>query len=351
MENDKVLKRIYYDEKNYAGVNELYRIVKTRHYNISKEYIKAWLNKQSGHVMQTEKVGKQNYLPIYSEIPYAFQMDLTFFPRYKNVNKGYYVLFTAININTRYAYAYIAKDKEMDTILDLIKEMEKKTVINSFTSDYGGEFYNTKFREYCESKNISNYFVKDDSHKLGIINRFHRTLKEKLTKHFVINKTTKWIDVIDKIVYNYNRSFNRGIGSTPYNVENNPLLEATILEQKKAVTGIVKKSVPEFVVGDKVMLKRKRELFDDKMTSKHINKKYVVVGVTANSLQLVDSKGKQIKVKKSTATKVNNDVVDHVHETNDVEEDVQRNRRIPKSDVDTNLILQGKRVRKQKVRD
>lgn len=43
------------------------------------------------------KVGNNNYLPIYSDAEYAFQIDLTFFPRYKKQNKNYEVLFTAIN--------------------------------------------------------------------------------------------------------------------------------------------------------------------------------------------------------------------------------------------------------------
>ncbi len=35
--------------------------------------------------------------------------------------------------NARYAHAYYAKNKEMNTILDMLKDMEKKTVINSIS--------------------------------------------------------------------------------------------------------------------------------------------------------------------------------------------------------------------------
>ena len=54
---------------------------------------------------------KKQYLPIYSDTPYAFQIDLTFFDSAKRLNDGYNILFTAININTRFAYAYYSKDK------------------------------------------------------------------------------------------------------------------------------------------------------------------------------------------------------------------------------------------------
>ena len=98
-----------------------------------------WLAKQqTTQLVNERKPGAKNiYLPIYSELPYSlyiFQIDLTFFPKYKEQNRGYDVLFTAININTRFVYAYPAKSKHMDTILDIIKKMESKTIINSFTS-------------------------------------------------------------------------------------------------------------------------------------------------------------------------------------------------------------------------
>ena len=47
------------------------------------------------------------------------------------------------------------------------------------------------------------------------INRFHRTLKEKLLKYFTANDNTRWIDVIDKIIKNYNNTVNSSTGYTP----------------------------------------------------------------------------------------------------------------------------------------
>ena len=64
------------------------------------------------------------------------------FPRFKKQNSGFYVLYTAININTRFAYAYFSKDKESKTILDMLKKQEEKTIINSITCDEGTEFKN-----------------------------------------------------------------------------------------------------------------------------------------------------------------------------------------------------------------
>ena len=100
------------------------------------------------------------------------------FSRNKKQNSEYYVLFTVININTRFGYAYYAKDIEMPTILKFVKDMEKKTEINAIEADKGSEFNNSEFKTFCEENNIILDLIKSDSHKLGIINRWHRAIKE-----------------------------------------------------------------------------------------------------------------------------------------------------------------------------
>ena len=52
------------------------------------------------------------------------------------------------------------------------------------------------------------FFIKNDGHKLGIINRFHRTLQEKLITYFINSNTVKWVNAVDDIIYNYDHSVN-----------------------------------------------------------------------------------------------------------------------------------------------
>ena len=120
----------------------------------------------------------------------------------------------------------------MSNILDILKKKRNSTIINSITCDKGTEFKNNDFQEFCNKNEIQLYFVKGDGHKLGIINRFHRTLEEKLTIHFIAQNTVNWIDVvIDTIIYDYNHSVNRGIGIEPYKVTS--FIEQLIVESKK----------------------------------------------------------------------------------------------------------------------
>jgi len=308
---NELLNYLYHEKKLLGGIQQLFEKAKIRHPSIKKSFVQEWINKQKGYQLnKIKKVGKIIYLPIYSETPYSFQIDLTFFPRYKKYNKDNYVLFTAININTRFAYAYYGKDKEAETILNMLKKMEQKTIINSITCDKGSEFNNTEFKKYCNDNEITIYFVKDDSHKMGIINRFHRTIKEKLQYYISDENKLNWVEVIDDIIYNYNHSKNRGIGIEPYKVNN--ALEVEIINEKRNETEKLKeKVVEEFKVGDSVRVLRKKKTFEDKLMNKYHDIIFKVVKVKNNSLEVVDYEGNEYTTKKKYCFVVNPDPVEY----------------------------------------
>ena len=201
MTDEELLKYLFNDKTIYS-LNKLYKYAKMAHPKITQKIVRIFFINQQSTQMNNEKVSEKIFKPIYSESNYGFQLDLTFFPRYKKQNNGYDVLFTAININTRFVYAYYCQDKSTDNILNLLKKMESKTIINRISCDNGKEFNNEKLKNYCEENEIKLFFIKNDGHKLGIINRFHRTLKEELTTYFINNDTVKWINAIDDIIYN-----------------------------------------------------------------------------------------------------------------------------------------------------
>lgn len=341
---EKLLNRLYYEEHNYDGIEQLYKKAKLIDKDIKKEFVKEWLNKQQNKQQTHRIIGKKEFLPIYSEMNNSFQIDLTFFPRYKKQNDNIDVLFTAININTRYAYAYTAKDKQMDTIKDIMDKMAEKTVINSITTDEGTEFKNSEFITYCKKNNIELYFTKGDSHKLGIINRFHRTLKEKLTKYFIAKDSTRWIDVIDKIIYNYNHTVNRGIGVEPYKV--NSQLEHEIIVWKRAQTDILNSKGEKFVKGEQVRVINKRVLFEDKLLPNYSNEIYKIIKVKKNSC-VIDMKGKEIEVKNSQLLKVDNVENNKIlQEIPRVLKEAKSRNLLKRSGVDEGDIILGKREKR-----
>jgi len=343
MTDEELLNDLYYVKKNYDGVEALYKKSKVIHPSITKSFVSEWLKKQQSNQVTYKKIGKKTFLPIYSEIPYAFQIDLTFFPRYVKQNKGFEVLFTAINVNTRFVYAYYSKNKTGSVILDMLKDMEKKTIINSISCDFGSEFNNRDFLYYCEKNDIEVYLIKNDSHKLGIVNRFHRTLKEKLTKHFISTDSVNWVDVIDEIIYNYNHSVNRGIGIEPYRINN--AIEHEIIMRKIAETEKLKNDI--FEVNDKVRIINKNVLFQDKMLAKYSNSLFTVIKVKKNSC-IVEKNGEEIEVKNDQLLKVKS--IDNEKEIVEIPKILKEKKienKLKRAEVEPSLILREKRVTKK----
>jgi len=79
-EINKLLDRVYYQEHNYDGINELYRKAKLINKNIIKEGFSKWLKNQDVHQQANfNKIEILNFKPIYTDGMYDFQIDLTFF--------------------------------------------------------------------------------------------------------------------------------------------------------------------------------------------------------------------------------------------------------------------------------
>ena len=353
IEINKLLYRIYYTEKNFDSVNELYRKAKIFNKKLSKENVQVWLRNQSTHQQTTQKkIKKREYLPIFSESPNAFQIDLTFLPKYKSENNNYYVLFTGINIKSRYAYAYYSKDKTEESILKMLNEWYKNVDIESITMDSGSEFTDKKIVKWFEDKNITTYYT-SDSHKLGLINRFHRTLKEKLLKYFISKDTTQWIDIIDEIIKNYNNTRHSGIYNFTPNDASKPMVQSFIINRKidktNKINDIIKEDEDEnFKIGDLVRIKTKSNIFD-KMKTKYSENLYMISSINKNTVDLEDAFKNAYKNIKKTDIKKITDNQNYIPTVNKyvVEQEYKIDRKLKKVDVQKENIIEEKRIRKR----
>ena len=116
-------------------------------------------------------------------------------------------LFVTIDVFSRFASVVPMKNKVSKTIIDAMKESfnimnGKPDIINC---DNGSEFINNDFKKFVNYNNIDVRYVQvGDHHKLGIVDRFNRTPRDKINKLLTIKHTTRYIDSLVSIVYNYN---------------------------------------------------------------------------------------------------------------------------------------------------
>lgn len=350
MDDNELLIDLYYNKKNFDGINNLYLKAKAIHPKIKKEQVKEFLEQQETHQMNFQKVERTKFLPIYSDAPYAFQLDLTFFPRYKKQNEGYWVLFTAININTRYAYAYAMKDKTSAETLKVLQNMLEKTEINAIETDEGSEFTNYKFKQLCQKENINVSYFKGDSHKLGIINRFHRTLKDKLNKYMVANDTVKWVDVIDELIKNYNNTKHSGI----HNIEPNKVngfYEALLIQENKEKTANFSPTVLKYEEGTKCrIINNDNNIYNKKsMDSNYSNEIYTIMKNHKNTLTVRDENNNDIKVKKVDILPITDNTMRHTTRANikQANKEHKIDRILKDNNINQENIVYEKRERKR----
>ena len=75
--------------------------------------------------------------------------------------------------------------------------------------DRGRKFYNKDVRKLIELYSTENEEIS------CVIERFNRTIKEKMFKYLSANNTRKYVDVLDLLVNQYNNSIHSSIKMTP----------------------------------------------------------------------------------------------------------------------------------------
>ena len=114
--------------------------------------------------------------------------------------------------------------------------------------------------------------------KAVVIERFNRTLKNKMYKYFTANNTCKYVDVLPDVIYEYNNHKHSTINMTP--------TEASMKYNEKVIQNDVysihDKTIykSKFMVEDRVRIsKYKRTLFDKGYTPNWSEEVFVIVGI------------------------------------------------------------------------
>ena len=81
-------------------------------------------------------------------------------------------------------------------------------------SDKGSEFYNRQVKELLKDNNIKLYSTENEE-KSSVVERWIGTMKQHMYKYFTANETTKYYDILDKLVENYNNTVHSSIKMSP----------------------------------------------------------------------------------------------------------------------------------------
>ena len=180
-----------------------------------------------------------------------------------------------IDVFSNYGWIAPLKDKKGETVAvafkSIFKEGRKPELL---WTDKGSEFYYRHVKDLLDKHNITLYSTENEE-KSSVVERWNRTMKEKMWKQFTAQGSTEWVSILPKLLIEYNNTKHRSIKMTPK--------EASEKKNEGFVYfnlyGDMKRSStkPKFTIGDKVRIsKYKRKVFDKGYTPNWTEEVFVI---------------------------------------------------------------------------
>lgn len=207
--------------------------------------------------------------------------DLVIMNRYASENDGYKYMFNVIDTFSKYAWSEPLKTKSGQEVTNAFNSIMKRaksighTTPNLLHTDKGREFVNKEFKNLLVRKEIKMYHTENEE-KSAIVERFNRTLNNKMKIQFEIHNSFRWIDILQTLLQQYNSRVHRTIKMKPKDVNktNEFNLQSLYTEYNQTDS-----SKPILKVGDKVRITIKKDIFSNKYRRNWTREIFTVVGV------------------------------------------------------------------------
>ena len=117
--------------------------------------------------------------------------DLIDMQAFSKDNNGIKYLLTIINIISKFVWIIPLKQKTGQEVASAYSRILKQQRPSKILVDKGQEFYNKNVKKLAE------LYSTENEEKSCVVERFNRTIKEKMFKYFSANNTRKYVNVLD----------------------------------------------------------------------------------------------------------------------------------------------------------
>lgn len=220
---NSILQSIYYDPEHPASFSSAYNLYKAATLvdkTITLRNVKQWLMGEFTYTLH--KPVRRKFIRnqvITDKIDGQWEADLADMQEFVKPNSGFKYILTIIDTFSKYAWAKPLKNKTSNMIIDAFKKIfEEGRKPENLRTDRGKEFVNNDFKKFLLENNIKHYLTKNKDVKCAIVERFNRTLKNKMFKYMTAKGTRRYIDILSKLVNSYNNRKHRTIKMKPSDV-------------------------------------------------------------------------------------------------------------------------------------
>ena len=210
---------------------------------------------------------------------------------FSKFNPGVKYLLAVIDVFSKYGWLTPLKDKTGKSVASASKTIFKERKPEKMWVDKGKEFYNKDLKDLIE------LYSTENEEKPSVVERWIRTMKEKMWKYFMANSTKVYMNALSDLIREYNNTRHSSIKMTPVN--------ASIKENKLRVWRNLYLEYleihdvnPKFSVGDKVRINKKKKTFEEGYTTRWTEDIFMIVEVKRTSpmtYKIADLNGEEIQ--------------------------------------------------------
>ena len=169
---------------------------------------------------------------IASTISTTFGKSIFWIDVLEKYNNNYRYLLQVIDVFSKYLHSIPLRrktGKELAAAFESIfRDPKYKKPIRRrpvwVRTDKGKEFLNTQFQSLLKREDIEFQVCRNLDVKCAVVERFNRTLRDKLHRYFTYKNTYKYIDVLPKFVRGYNVTVHSTRGMAPTDVSDTDVL-------------------------------------------------------------------------------------------------------------------------------
>lgn len=262
----KTLEKVYFNpshEASFSGATKLLR--QARRKKISRVKTLQWLEGQDAYT---------KHRPVRHRFPRRFynvrniddfwEADLVDLRSIKDYNDGYVYLLVIIDTLSKFAWVQPLRDKSAVSVAKAFNLILSKKNSNGrspvyLQTDRGKEFLGAAFQDLLRKKDIQFRVARNPDIKAAIVERFNRTLKERMWRYFTYSRQKRYIDALQNIVSAYNNSMHGSIKMTPASV--------TLATAARARDNMIQRyrrpehCLPKYKVGDIVRISSAKAVF------------------------------------------------------------------------------------------
>lgn len=263
---DKKLAEAYFTPSAPVAFSGARNILSKYKRQFPEDNINHWLDAQNAYTLHKPiryKFPRIHYTV--TNIDDLWEADLVEMRSFKTDNNGFSYILVVIDVLSKYVWVEPLKNKSAPEVLEGFKKILKRSGDRRpvcIQTDKGKEFVAGNVQKFLSDEKIQFRVARNPDIKAAVVERFNRTLKERMWRYFTYSRTHKYIHVLQQIVDAYNHSKHSSIKMTPAAVTIDNAGYAWRNIQNRFTKEKPRKSSFKYKVGDYVRISKSKGAFE-----------------------------------------------------------------------------------------